>query len=96
MTRLQSNTKVHSEMVMQPQKEVNSSFLKNTNGFLCAAPGCEFLSQNLDRYQDKIHYNILHRNLTFTKDSFIAMNAEMTKEMEIFNEAHKINEELPK
>ena len=67
-----------------------------SNGFLCAAPGCDFLSQNLDCDQDKIHYNLLHRDLTFAEDSFIAMNAEMTEAMEIFNEVRKINEELPK
>ena len=56
------------------------------NGFLCGAPGCDFLSQNLDRNQDKIHFNLLHRDLTFSKDSFIAINEEMAEAMEIFNE----------
>ena len=51
----------------------NTNFV-TSNGFLCGAPGCDFLSQNLDHDQDKIHYNLLHRNLTFSKDPFIVIN----------------------
>ena len=99
--RLQRNTKLHSEIMMQPQNKINpQDFLKNTNvviasGFLCAAPGCDFLSQNLDCNEGKFHYNLLHRDLTLAEDSFIAINAEMTEAMEIYNEIRKIKEELP-
>ena len=88
-------------MIMQPQNKINpQDFLKNTNvviasGFLCAAPGCDFLSQNLDCNEGKFHYNLLHRDLTLAEDSFIAINAEMTEAMEIYNEIRKIKEELP-
>ena len=99
--KLQRNTKLLSEMMIQPQKEIHpQDFLKKAkivtaNGFLCAAPGCDFLSQNLDRNEGKFHYSLLHRDLAFAEDSFIAINAEMAEAMEIYDEVRKIKEELP-
>ena len=64
-----------------------------SNGFLCAAAGCDFLTQNLDQGEGEDHYNVFHRDLNFMENSFIAVNAEMTEAMEIFNEIRKIKKE---
>ena len=99
---LQRNSKLHIDVMMKPQDEFNSqNVLKSTNvvtanGFLCAAPGCVFLSQNFNRDQEKIHYNLLHSDLTFAEDSFIAINAEMAEAIKIFKEVHEIKKEIIK
>ena len=66
------------------------------NEFLCTAPDCDFLSQNLDRHQDKIHYNLLHSDLTCAEHSFIAIHAEMAEAMDIFNEVYRNKDHISK
>ena len=79
------------------EKLIQENFSENTeavsNGFLCAAAGCDFLTQKLDQGEGEDHYNLFHRDLNFMENSFIAVNAEMTEAMEIFNEIRKIKKE---
>ena len=77
---------------------IQENFSENTeaasNGFLCAAAGCDFFTQNLDQDEGEDHYNLFHRDRTLTENSFIAVNAEMTEAMEILKEVRKIKKEL--
>ena len=46
---------------------------------LCAAPGCDFMSDEvLQKQEMREHFDSAHEELTFANDSFILLNSDMT------------------